>query len=342
MNRKMRIILADLFLFIFLAGTQGEPCTEYGCPGRPQYEPFVPAPPGHTPRCAKPGQTFCESLDHYPQQLIKFLVDKCSFDFSTALRDESHEDFNAYSSSPDYHQGYEYPRQDTPTLYSQPLPILPSHYPVGRQPTLLYGPPFNSTHHNGYKYAAPSRHERNPLLDVESSTKYHPQQHSEYPIFSQAPSLKSFKQDRTWWMNNGYVRSNKMAPQTFHENPLLQYVNLKTERTKRQMNTDTVALCPTEAQYITPKAALNNRGNWMYVVNLAEQDDKYSQLVKSEKCSTNTCNGLCSLPAGYTSTCQQQFVQKRLVALEGSGNRLYTDIFWFPHGCSCHVRFNGL
>ncbi|XP_047359057.1 uncharacterized protein LOC124952765 isoform X2 [Vespa velutina] len=213
---------------------------------------------------------------------------------------------------------------------------------IGRQPTLLYGPPFNSTHHNGYKYAAPSRHERNPLLDVESSTKYHPQQHSEYPIFSQAPSLKSFKQDRTWWMNNGYVRSNKMAPQTFHENPLLQYVNLKTERTKRQMNTDTVALCPTEAQYITPKAALNNRGNWMYVVNLAEQDDKYSQLVKSEKCSTNTCNGLCSLPAGYTSTCQQQFVQKRLVALEGSGNRLYTDIFWFPHGCSCHVRFNGL
>lgn len=51
----------------FLMVTRGEPCTEYGCPGRPQYEPFVPAPPGHTPSCAPPGQTFCETLDHYPR-----------------------------------------------------------------------------------------------------------------------------------------------------------------------------------------------------------------------------------------------------------------------------------
>ncbi|KOX75179.1 hypothetical protein WN51_12892 [Melipona quadrifasciata] len=50
-----------------LVNAHGEPCLEYGCPGRPQYEPFVPAPPGHTPNCAKPGQTFCESLDHYPR-----------------------------------------------------------------------------------------------------------------------------------------------------------------------------------------------------------------------------------------------------------------------------------
>lgn len=75
-----------------------------------------------------------------------------------------------------------------------------------------------------------------------------------------------------------------MAPRTFHENPLLQYVNLKTERNKRQVNTDTVALCPTKEQYITPQAALNDRGNWRYVVNLAEQDNKYSQLVKIELC----------------------------------------------------------
>ncbi|KAK2586856.1 hypothetical protein KPH14_009794 [Odynerus spinipes] len=348
-ERVTKAILAELFLFIFIAGARGEPCTEYGCPGRPQYGPFVPAPPGHIPACAKPGQTFCESLDHYPQQLIKFLVDKCTYDFSTALRDESHEDFNAYSSPPDYDQGYDYPRQDAPTLYPQSFPILPAHYPVGRQPALTYGPPFNNTpHNNGYKYAAPSRSQRNPFLDVGSSTKYRPsvqqqqqqQQHSQYPVFSQTPYLKSFKQDQAWWTSNRYVRSNKVAPSTLHENPLLQYASLKTERTKRQANADSVVLCPTEAQYILPKAALNNRGNWMYVVNLSEQNEKYSQAVKSEKCSTDTCNGLCSVPAGYTSTCQQQYVQKRLIALEGSGNGLYTDIFWFPHGCSCHVSLN--
>lgn len=30
------------------------------------------------------------------RQLIKFLVDKCSFDFNTALQDESRDDFNTY------------------------------------------------------------------------------------------------------------------------------------------------------------------------------------------------------------------------------------------------------
>lgn len=54
----------------------------------------------------------------------------------------------------------------------------------------------------------------------------------------------------------------------------------------------------------------------------------------------DVCNGICSVPAGYTSRCQQQYVQKRLVALEGSGNQLYTDVFWFPHGCACEIIAN--
>ncbi|KAK0169250.1 hypothetical protein PV328_012288, partial [Microctonus aethiopoides] len=47
-------------------GSLRQPCGTYGCPHQPHYEPFIPAPPGHTPRCAKPGQTFCETPDHYP------------------------------------------------------------------------------------------------------------------------------------------------------------------------------------------------------------------------------------------------------------------------------------
>lgn len=54
----------------------------------------------------------------------------------------------------------------------------------------------------------------------------------------------------------------------------------------------------------------------------------------------DVCNGICSVPTGYTSRCQQQYVQKRLVALQGNGNQLYTDIFWFPHGCSCEIIAN--
>lgn len=32
----------------------------------PHHSPFVPAPPGKTPSCAKHGQTFCEKVERYP------------------------------------------------------------------------------------------------------------------------------------------------------------------------------------------------------------------------------------------------------------------------------------
>lgn len=41
-------------------------------------------------------------FDFYYRQLIKFLVDKCSFDFSSALKDESKEDFSDYRYIPLY------------------------------------------------------------------------------------------------------------------------------------------------------------------------------------------------------------------------------------------------
>lgn len=64
------------------------------------------------------------------------------------------------------------------------------------------------------------------------------------------------------------------------------YAKVKGDRVKRQSgsNPDAIDLCPIQTQYIAPRAALNNQGNWMYVVNLPGQSDKYTQLVKSEKC----------------------------------------------------------
>ncbi|XP_025270980.1 uncharacterized protein LOC105258877 isoform X4 [Camponotus floridanus] len=277
----------------FLMVIRGEPCTEYGCPGRPQYEPFVPAPPGHTPSCAPPGQTFCENLDHYPR------------------------------SPPNYSQGYDYPRQDDVyRLYTQ----------LTEQPTSMYDLPSNNSRHNGYKYSVPPQPQRNPFLPG-VALKYH--QNNPRQIDYNYPQESLFRQNQSW-LANRYSRSDKIAPRTYNVNPLLEYAKLKDDRVKRQSNPDVIALCPTQAQYIAPKAALNNQGNWMYVVNLPGQN-KYTQLVKSERCLNNECNGICSIPEGYRSNCQQQFVQKRLIALEGSGNRLYTDVFWFPHGCSCQI-----
>lgn len=330
-----------VFIIASLVNAHSEPCLEYGCPRRPQYEPFVPAPPGHTPNCAKLGQTFCESLDHYPRQLIKFLVDKCSFDFGSVLKDESRDDFNVHRSVPDYPQGYNYPAHGEGQYHSLPF-LPPTQYPVRGQPTLIYGTPSNDTQQNGYRYTTPAQ--RNPFLeDGSTSVKYHTtgqRTTPEGPYYPQPQPFNSFGQNPQWWTKR-YAPNSKIAPRTVYENPLLKYSKWGKERKKRQANNlDAIPLCPTEAQYITPRAALNNQGNWMYVVNLQDQNQKYSQVVKSERCTTNVCNGICSVPAGYTSRCQQQFVQKRLVALEGSGNQLYTDVFWFPHGCSCQIIGN--
>nr|XP_033335460.1 protein spaetzle 5 [Megalopta genalis]XP_033335461.1 protein spaetzle 5 [Megalopta genalis] len=318
--------LLDTLIILSLANAHSQPCIEYGCPGRPQLEPFVPAPPGHTPNCAKPGQTFCESPDHYPRQLIKFLADKCSFDFSSVLRDESKDDFNARWPVPDYSEGYDYPQRGQPQIHSQSLPFLPPRFPPRGHPTLPYGSPLNDTQQNGYRYNSPDQSHRNPFLSTDS------------PAHPRTQPLNSFNQGQAWWSPR-YTRESKTPPRTLYENPLLRYSKLARQRQKRQGNPEAIYLCPTETQYRVPKAALNDQGNWMYIVNHEEQSKKYTQLVKMEICTQTMCNGICSLPLGYTSQCKQQFVQKRLVALKGSGDQLYTDVFWFPHGCTCEIMF---
>ena len=35
------------------------------------------------------------------------------------------------------------------------------------------------------------------------------------------------------------------------------------------------------------------------------------------------------------SSCEPSFVQKRLVALHPSGQKLFSEVFWIPSACSC-------
>ncbi|ALC42913.1 spz5 [Drosophila busckii] len=112
--------------------------------------------------------------------------------------------------------------------------------------------------------------------------------------------------------------------------------NDKQTRTKRQSSSRST-LCETTSQFITPQAALNSHGNWMFVVN---EENTARQMVKAELCASNTCSNLCDLPNGYNSRCEQKFVQKRLIALQGNGQNLYTDTFWFPSCCVCTIAAN--
>ncbi|GBP10328.1 Protein spaetzle 5 [Eumeta japonica] len=87
------------------------------------------------------------------------------------------------------------------------------------------------------------------------------------------------------------------------------------ERQRRQLPPGQEELCGVRTEFITPRAALNNRGNWKYVVNMPEN---MTQLVRAEICTTTQCSGICSLPDGYTSRCEQKYIQKRLIGRHGN------------------------
>lgn len=55
----------------------------------------------------------------------------------------------------------------------------------------------------------------------------------------------------------------------------------KMARTKRQSSSRST-LCETTSQFITPQAALNSHGNWMFVVN---EENTARQMVKAELCA---------------------------------------------------------
>ncbi|XP_026739833.1 protein spaetzle 5 isoform X1 [Trichoplusia ni] len=110
------------------------------------------------------------------------------------------------------------------------------------------------------------------------------------------------------------------------------------ERTRRQAQApNQQTLCSVRTEFTTPRAALNNKGNWKYVVNMP---DNMSQLVRAEICTSTECSGICTVPPGYTSRCEQKYIQKRLVALQSDGTNLYTDVFWIPSCCQCTFTAN--
>ncbi|KAJ8670315.1 hypothetical protein QAD02_001574 [Eretmocerus hayati] len=340
---RFSLVALQLLILLQLSTSiyhHNEPCPKYGCPLAPpihEIEPYLPAPPGETPRCAQPGLTFCETTERYPRQLIKFLIERQPISIEQFLRDESLENFNAYRRNPDYDVGYDYPKpKTTPQFFASASASAVSQ---AQSSAIQLELPLNLTHNRYVQVPSVNTFfPQNAAITSQQSFGYqanlqlHPQFHR--PILFDPNRGSRFKRDsrdaRDSYGEVGHTR---------YENPLLNFAEQERNRARRQSDSNAVSICPTRSQFVMPKAALNNQGKWMYVVNLEEQA-KYSQLVKSEVCISDTCDGLCSLPLGYSSKCQQQYVQKRLVALDGKGDRLYTDVFWFPHGCMCQVKLD--
>ncbi|XP_077296518.1 spatzle 5 Toll-1 receptor isoform X1 [Arctopsyche grandis] len=429
---------------------------------------FVPAPPGRTPACAAPGYTYCEQLDYYPNDLIRHLVEKGEYDFSTLLSDETRDDFGAtrptqgpYGYGPHSLSGtqgisliterpaFAAKQPSGQDLYRGGMPFSgngqfptqssfqgPQYFGPNKGNTLSppggyvgyytpsqqqrpqsqpYPPPRDSSYlppkvsntstgtgirldqfgdfwrGNSYFEVPRANYQAGRYLDYDDNNGGSPYysaageqtgaRHQTIRPTSQADWSSAVQQSKNdhflppavtnynpndWWQrfSTDPPRSPITQQQSSYKSVDSNDIKIRTIskrettkggtspnndknpftdiRSKRQAQAPSgEQLCPTRSQFIMPKAALNKQGNWMYVVNMGQiMDSQYSQLVKSEICVSQQCDGICSLPLGYVSRCEQKYVQKRLVALDQGGQRLYTDIFWFPSCCLCTINNN--
>ncbi|XP_050307073.1 protein spaetzle 5-like [Anthonomus grandis grandis] len=328
--RRLRLIVLMIWIN-YIVGHTSMSCT-------PEYGPnpvcrYLPAPPGKTPRCARPGYTYCEFPDHYPTERIYLLIQKWQFNHQSLIINEAKDDFNAMFFTPP-NTLYGPPSTDG---YHYPQPIyIPKPEQVFSEQGGLYLPPkpatqnFTAWNVGGY----PSYNPR----DGEFLT---------YKYTSNIPAGSThFNPPSTYYINDIWKRNERLRRSLRKKRSTYTLSNNGTStadvliRTKRQSPIRGRPLCRSRSNFIMPKAALNSKGNWVYIVNTPETNQKYTQLVKSEMCIDSNCGGLCQLPQGYTSTCEQKYVQKRLIALDASGSDLYSDTFWFPSCCVCTVSNN--
>uniref|UniRef100_A0A336LM98 CSON014426 protein n=1 Tax=Culicoides sonorensis TaxID=179676 RepID=A0A336LM98_CULSO len=316
------------FLYIIICITKSNSSPPCGLYGQPPCK-FLPAQPGSTPSCAGPGDTYCVKVKDYPGHVVKSLLQR--YDIHGMIVDETFDEFHAYTHihEPYHHQSY------GPPMYNF-VPLQPTPRPNTEEGGYTYGP---RTHYgesaNSYSQSSSSSNSNRNNYQAHLNLIFGPK-----------------RSDNRYYNNNNNY--NNRANHGYYRTPF-NYHNISSEygryprsikkskinqnetmshnsRTKRQIAFGREQLCQVRTQFVNPQAALNTQGNWMYVINQGQQA---TQLVKTEVCASSICSNLCQLPNGYNSRCEQKYVQKRLVALETSGQRLYTDTFWFPSCCVC-------
>ncbi|XP_066147126.1 uncharacterized protein [Euwallacea fornicatus] len=89
-----------------------------------------------------------------------------------------------------------------------------------------------------------------------------------------------------------------------------------------------------ESKVIFPQLLQNVENLWRIVINI---EGEYQQGVEIKTCyrKGEECDGLKSLPFGYTSFCSQQYITKELMVFNYSKA---FDLFRFPSCCLCKLK----
>ncbi|XP_013793134.1 uncharacterized protein LOC106477080, partial [Limulus polyphemus] len=105
---------------------------------------------------------------------------------------------------------------------------------------------------------------------------------------------------------------------------------------------DEEPVCGIRSTFISPKAALSDKSEWKFIVNVAERDSRFRQVVRVDICSSpdESCSSQISLPFGYTSRCKQKFIKKKLLSLDADGQGTSEENFFVPSCCVCKISRN--
>ncbi|XP_076370112.1 protein spaetzle 5-like [Tachypleus tridentatus] len=93
-------------------------------------------------------------------------------------------------------------------------------------------------------------------------------------------------------------------------------------------------VCGEEKFIVYPRAAKDEKHNWLYLVNTIN----YRQPVEVKKCKEGNllyCKSQQSLPLEYTIECVNKTIKQKMVAIRNG--QPSTDSFIFPNGCECHI-----
>ena len=83
-----------------------------------------------------------------------------------------------------------------------------------------------------------------------------------------------------------FTRINTNTKPTFvpHLNQTLINKKVKRVRSKRQEFHRTENLCEFRTTYVAPRAALNDKSEWKFIINLGKRDPKLRQVIKVNTC----------------------------------------------------------
>ncbi|XP_015790281.1 uncharacterized protein LOC107367110 [Tetranychus urticae] len=288
--------------------------------------------------CPEVGKTLCKDVDHYPLEQILDIIkstNSVNFNFTSIFSDESSNDQQPIL-------------KDPPVLKSNPKGLKKNDTRGSGKIKL------NSNSNDRRSVGSSSLPKQ--ILDAWQSVNDGLQQVNDNPSIG---ALTSTVNTSAWLGSSPLLSSTPTSSPAPLSLPLpstsssltkvLTNTNAnnanstKVNRTRRKLDPPDDDLgeeiCATKSMYITPRAALNDKSEWKYIVNLGDRDSRLKQIIKVEVClqAGSSCSSSISLPFGYKTRCKQKYIKKKLLALDINGQTTSTDNFFVPSCCACQI-----